>query len=66
MQNPDSFQKTAKLTIDELRKYPGNENYSDAELKLQSNTLYELSLILYDIYMSDQDKTSLPPEKDIK
>ena len=39
-----------KLTIEELRKYPGNENLSDDQLEEQSISLLELSIILYKLH----------------
>ena len=46
----------AKLTFEELRKYPWNENLTDEELEQQSNILLELSLILYDLYQKEQSQ----------
>jgi len=55
MEKSNGTQKS-KLTVEELRKYPGNENLTDQELEQQSNTLLELSLILYDIYQKEQSE----------
>lgn len=42
--------KPNKLSVEELRKYPGNESLSDEQLEEQSNTLLEFSIILYKLY----------------
>lgn len=39
-----------RLTIEELRKYSGNENLSDEELEQQSLFLLEFSIVLYKVY----------------
>jgi uncharacterized surface anchored protein len=51
----DKNQKANKLSIEQLRQYSGNENLSDGELELQSDTLLELSLLLYDLYQTNND-----------
>jgi len=38
------------LSIEELRKFPGNENLTDKELQDQAIFLKEFSLILYHAY----------------
>ena len=54
--NPGS--QLRRLSIEELRQYPGNENYSDEELDEQSKTLLELSIILYRYFQTTQHDTS--------
>ena len=41
-----------KLSIEELREVPGNENLSDQELQFQADTLHQLSLLMYDLYVN--------------
>ena len=43
-----------RLSIEELRKYPGNENLSDEQLDEESKTLLELSIILYRIFQASE------------
>ena len=65
MEPTSHTRKSSKLTIEELRKYPGNENLTDEELEQQSNTLFELSLILYGLYHADQESTNKADALDI-
>ena len=61
-----SHRRNPKLTIEEFRKYPGNENLTDEELEKQSNTLLELSLILYELYQKEQFLPEMKnPAKDL-
>lgn len=60
--------KPTKLSLEELRQFSGNECLSDEQLEEQSNTLLELSIILYKSYQQHQQYEvlleSLAPDHD--
>ena len=57
LQNRVSFSgKKRTLTIEDLRKYPGCEKYSNEEAQNVIDTLYKLSLISYCIYEQEMEK----------
>lgn len=49
--------KPNKLSIEELRKHAGNECLSDEQLESQSNSLLDLSLILFNLFQSQNERT---------
>lgn len=51
-----------RLTVEELRKFPGNENFSDTELDQQSLFLLEFSLIVYRVYHKISQSTDPHPD----
>lgn len=48
--------KSYELSIHELKKYPGFENVSDDEAIETISQLKELSLILYNVFQTQQRK----------
>ena len=40
-----------KFSIEDLRKFPGNESLSDDQLERQATFLLEYSIILYQLYL---------------
>lgn len=49
-----------RLTVEELRKFSGNENLSDEELDQQSLFLLEWSIVLYRAYQKLQKANEIP------
>ena len=52
--------KPNKLSVEELRKYPDCENFSDDQLEELSISLQEYSVIMYQLY---QQITGCPNEE---
>jgi hypothetical protein len=48
--------KRTRLTPEELRKFEGNEHYTDAEAEEIIDSLVKLSLIGYSVYKEQEDK----------
>ena len=51
--------KPPKFSVEELRKFPGNESLSDEQLEEQSNTLLEFSMIVYQLYQQQEESDDL-------
>ncbi len=51
--------KTHDLTIEEVRAMGGYDHLSDEEIQNIIDSLKELSLLLYNIYMEDQTRKGI-------
>jgi hypothetical protein len=59
MQIPDKQNsKLKRISIEELRTNPFNVDRTDEELEKQADTLLELSLILYGLYMQSREDSN--------
>ena len=54
MKIADENKKHKRLTIDELKKFKGFENYSDQEAEQTIITLEKLSILFYELHMKQR------------
>lgn len=48
------MKKHKRLSIDELRRYPGFENFTEEEAEKTIKTLESLSILLYELFMKEK------------
>ncbi len=54
MKNADENKKHKRLTIEELRKCNGFENYSDQEAEATIITIEKLAILFYELHMKQR------------
>lgn len=50
------MKKHKKLSIDELRSFPGFENFADEEAEQVIKTLESLSILYYELFMKEKNE----------
>lgn len=60
----DNEHKRKRLTVDELKKYKGFENYTDEEAEETIFTLEKLSVLFYELYMKSINELPIEKETD--
>lgn len=55
----EKMKKHKKLSIDELRKFPGFENFTEQEAEEAIKTLEALSILFYELFMKEKMKENV-------
>ena len=56
MSTTNNGQKKARLTIDELKKCKGFENYTDEQAEETCQSLEKLSIMYFELYIKDKQR----------